>query len=885
MNKLLLFDGHSILSRAFYGLPNLTNSKGIHTNAVYGFLNIMFKILDEEKATHLAVAFDLPKKTFRHIKYEDYKGTRKSMPDELIEQVPLMQEVLKSMNVPIYTKEGFEADDILGTLAKTLANDNLEVSIVSGDRDLLQLSDTHIKIRIPKTSKGQTIIKDYYPNNVVEEYGVSPLEFIDVKALMGDSSDNIPGVPSIGEKTATNIIKEYKSIENAYANVESLTPKRAANALKEHYDKAVFSKFLATIKIDVPLDIKIDDMLINNMENGKSFELINSLEFKSLIKRFDLSNINMNESLDYEYEYIDDFYKAKSILEEIKKDTIIALQAIYKYENIENTSLKKESIDLISLTFNDSKVYLIRLLEKDSIKFLNELLSLNLSLYTLDLKSLLKHIGTEYKDFYNDLSLMAYLINPLKDSYEIEDLARDFFNLNLVSKSDLLSKKDLITEIENNNENAIKYACNLSFVIYKIFSKIEDKLRELGLEDLYNNIELPLTFSLAKMELVGIGIDKKALGEYANKLESGIKDLEKKIYELSGTEFNINSPKQLGEILFEKLGLQGGKKTKTGYSTAADILEKLAVENEVVNYILEYRQLTKLHSTYAIGLANYIADDNRIHGKFNQTIAATGRISSTEPNLQNIPIRTELGSKLRDIFVAKENYSFIDADYSQIELRVLADMSGDIKLIDSYKQGKDIHSITASNVFNTPLDEVSDLQRRNAKAVNFGVVYGISGFGLSRDLSISRKDALDYINNYFKTYVDVKKFLDEQVSLAKEKGYVKTIYGRIRPIPEIKSSNFMQRAFGDRVAMNSPIQGSAADIMKLAMISVDRELEKSGLDAKIVLQVHDELLVEASDKDLLAVKDLVENTMKNAVKLKVALEVEANIGKTWLEAK
>lgn len=883
MNKLVLIDGHSILNRAFYGLPLLTNSKGIYTNAVYGFLNIMFKILDEEKANYLAVAFDLKAPTFRHLEYADYKGTRKSMPDELREQVPLIKEVLASMNIEILTKEGFEADDILGTVAKKFASSDLEVSIVSGDRDLLQLADEHIKIRIPKTKSGQTLIQDYYPQNVIEEYGVSPLEFIDVKALMGDTSDNIPGVPSIGEKTATNIIKEYKSIENAYKNVENIKPPRASKALKEHYDMAVFSKFLATIKIDAPLETSLEDMLIKDIENKTSFELINSLEFKSLIKRFDLNNIKSD--LDFSYEYITNKEVAKKLIENIAINNELALAPVYKSEKNPLTNDIKNAISAFSFCINSEKSYIVSLENNENIEVLNLLVNKKINLSTLELKKLVKLLNLGFDEKYFDLGIGAYLINPLKDTYEVEDIARDFLDINMPSKNDILAKKDFATEVKNGNKDILEFLAKSSIVLFNAKNNIFDKLKELSIYELYTNIELPLVFSLAKMEKVGIGIDANSLNQYSKELIENINKIEKEIYQNTGIEFNINSPKQLGEVLFEKMNLPGGKKTKTGYSTAADVLEKLAGEYPLVNQILEYRQLTKLNSTYAQGLSSYIESDGRIHGSFNQTVTATGRISSTEPNLQNIPIRTKLGSKIRDVFVPKEGYSFVDADYSQIELRLLAAMADDEKLIESYKSGKDIHAITASKVFNVPLDEVTQELRRNAKAVNFGLVYGISAFGLSEGLSISRNEAKDYINNYFKTYPKVKEFLDEQVKDAKEKGFVKTLYGRIRPIPEIKSSNFMQRAFGDRIAMNSPIQGSAADIMKLAMIKVDKALESSGYDAKIVLQVHDELLIEVADKDKEAVKTLVEDNMKNAAKLKVELEVDAHIGKTWLQAK
>lgn len=879
MKKLVLIDGHSILNRAFYGLPNLSNSKGIHTNAVFGFLNIMLRILEDEKADYLAVAFDLSAPTFRHLEYSEYKANRRSMPSELREQIPLMKSVLESMNISILSKEGFEADDILGTVSKKFAKNDLKVSIISGDRDLLQLADENIKIRIPKTVKGQTIIKDYYPKDILEEYGVSPLEFIDLKALMGDNSDNIKGVKGIGEKSATKIISQFHSIENAYENFESITPKRIGLLLKEDYESAVFSKFLATIKTDVNLDINLDDMLIDDIYNQNSFEFISKLEFKSLYKYFNIKDIK--ENIEVNYEYIDDFKKAISILKNIKFKEMATVECIYSKTSLYNIF----DILAISICFEKNKVYIFACNEKDNLKILTEICKRDIDLYTLDLKNILKSLNIKQKEKFYDLSLAAYLINPLNDTYDTKDIARDFLDINMISEQELFNKKDIICELKNDNIKAREYFAKKSLILFLSKDNIFKKLDELEMMDLYKNIELPLVYSLAKMEMSGILVDENRLKLYADELKLGIAKLESEIYKESGSEFNINSPKQLGEILFVKMGLKGGKKTKTGYSTSADILEKLAPEYSIVKLILEYRQLSKLYSTYASGLSNYIAKDGRIHGSFNQKVTATGRISSTDPNLQNIPIRTQLGSKIRDIFISKDGYSFVDADYSQIELRVLASMANDEKLIESYKQGKDIHSITASNVFGVELASVTPELRRNAKAVNFGVVYGISAFGLSEDLSISRNEAKEYINNYFKTYPSIKAFLDNQVKIAKDKGYVKTLYGRIRPIPEIKSSNFMQRAFGDRIAMNSPIQGTAADIIKLAMISLDEELEKSGYDAKIVLQVHDELLVEALDEHAEEVKNIVEKCMKNVVALKAPLEVEAKVGKTWLKAK
>ena len=880
MKKLVLIDGHSILNRAFYGVPELSNSQGLHTNAVYGFLNIMFKILDEEAADYIAVAFDLSAPTFRHKAYAEYKGTRKSMPDELREQVPLIKDVLSSMNIPILTKEGYEADDIIGTIAKRYQSDEVFVSVISGDRDLLQLSDKHIKIRIPKTSKGVTTVHDYLPEDVMNEYGVTPKEFIDVKALMGDTSDNVPGVPSIGEKTATKIIQEYHSIENAIEHVDELKPPRASKALSEHVEDAKFSKMLVTIVTDAPIEADISDMEVGNLYTKESLEWINKLEFKSFLKRYE--NVEIEASIELVTSVIDKQEAWESLYTELKDSKEFGISIC-----LEETAIKSyhvNSLYAISITL-ENKSYIIKDMENIS-DILEEIIRLDARKYILSLKPLIKLVKDmkAAKNFY-DISVAAYLINPLKDSYFVEDIARDYMESACSSKSEMIGKAKLNEVLRFNDEKAINYFATESYVALHAKENILAKLKDLELTELYENVEMPLIYSLAKMENTGVRVDEERLKKYADTLLEKIAKLEESITKKAGESFNINSPKQLGEILFEKLKLSGGKKTKTGYSTAADVLEKLAPEHEIIRDILEYRQLTKLNSTYATGLAGYIREDGRIHGTFNQTITATGRISSTDPNLQNIPVRTEMGSKIRDIFVPKEGYIFVDADYSQIELRVLASLSGDEKLIESYHSAADIHAATASQVFHVPLEEVTPELRRNAKAVNFGVVYGISAFGLSEDLSISRKEALDYINNYFKIYGGVKTFLDKQVADAKEKGYVKTMFGRIRPIPEIKSSNFMTRSFGDRVAMNSPIQGSAADIMKISMLKVDEALEKSGFDARIVLQIHDELLVEVKEEEAAKVSELVEKAMKEAVSLKVPLEVDAHIGKTWLEAK
>lgn len=882
MGKLVLIDGHSILNRAFYGVPELTNSEGLHTNAVYGFLNIMFKILEEEKADHLAVAFDLKEPTFRHKMYADYKGTRKPMPEELREQVPLMKEVLTAMGVPILTMAGYEADDILGTVAKRCQAEGEEISVVSGDRDLLQLADAHIKIRIPKTSRGTTEIHDYYPEDVKREYQVTPIEFIDVKALMGDTSDNIPGVPSIGEKTATNLIVAYGSIENAYAHLEEVKPPRAKKALEEHFDMAVMSKKLAEICITCPIAFDYEDAKLENLYTPEAYQYMKRLEFKSILARFDVQEMGGN-SVEEHFWSIEDLSGAEQIFEKALTAKQVGCQLILSESGVAGFAIctGEEEIYTIPAAGFLTGNYLCDHVET---LIVNRDPSLE-PVAVLDLKSQLPYLNLDYGSAVVDMGVAGYLLNPLKDTYEYDDLARDYLGMTVPSRADLLGKKTLAAALGEELPEAVTCACYMAYVAYKASGVLKERLEKEGMLKLYREMEMPLIYSLYHMEQAGVRVDKEQLKQYGEQLEGKIATLEQEVYELAGERFNINSPKQLGEILFERMQLPHGKKTKTGYSTAADVLEKLAPDYPVVQKILEYRQLTKLNSTYAQGLAGFIREDGRIHGKFNQTITATGRISSTEPNLQNIPVRMELGRAIRKVFVPEDGYVFVDADYSQIELRILAHMSGDERLINAYRDAQDIHAITASEVFHTPLAEVTPLQRRNAKAVNFGIVYGISAFGLSEDLSISRKEALEYINKYFETYPGVKTFLDDQVKIGKEQGYVTTMYGRKRPIPELKSGNFMQRSFGERVAMNSPIQGTAADIMKLAMIAVDRELREKHLRSRIVLQVHDELLVEAHQEEVEQVVQILTDKMKHAADLKVSLEVEAHEGNNWLDAK
>lgn len=900
-DKILLIDGHSIMSRAFYGIPELTNSQGLHTNAVYGFLNILLKVLDQEQADHLAVAFDVHEPTFRHKMFDAYKGTRKPMPPELHEQIPLMQEVLRSMHIPLLMKGGYEADDLLGTIAKRCQKEGVEVTIVSGDRDLLQLADEKIKICLPKTAKGVTTVYNYYPDDVMKEWGVTPLEFIDLKALMGDTSDNIPGVPGLGPKSAEWIITKYHTIEAAHeaalaGDPEFKVPRKpkAAQMLIDEWESAALSKTLATICIDAPIDFDYDDARVENMFNADSFEFVKRLELKSLLKRFDVSSLDLaaEQKLDLAgLKEVDDLYMARIAF----RDAASEGQAGFAIAG-EDLYFALDGDRSYHFHGFDWQTELQALAEKEGVR-----------LYTINLKQALYHCAFAPESHVYDLALAAYVINPLKDSYSYEDLARDFMGLTLPSEKEL--RDDLkdrphcpnpFTDDEANAGDGTQVAgfntdadgscadpvaCTMAaysaIVALRSAKKIFAKLEELEERTLYEEIEMPLVYTLYDMQRAGILVDKQALVDYGVELRAGIEALQARIYAEAGEEFNINSPKQLGEILFGKLGMKGGKKTKSGYSTAADVLEKLAEDHEIVADILNYRTLTKLNSTYAEGLLNFIQADGRIHGEFNQMVTATGRISSTNPNLQNIPVRTELGRRFRTVFVPKQGCVFIDADYSQVELRILASLSGDAKLIAAYKDASDIHAVTASQVFHVPLEEVTPELRRNAKAVNFGIVYGISAFGLSEGLSISRSEAKEYIERYFAAYPDVKKYLDGEVAFAHEHGYVKTIFGRRRPVPDINASNFMRRSFSERVAMNSPIQGSAADIMKKAMNEVNRALRAGGYASRIVLQVHDELLIEAPVAEQDAVKSLLIDKMQHAVDLAVELVADANVGMNW----
>ena len=883
MGKILLIDGHSILNRTFYGIPDLTDPRGRHTNAVYGFLGILFKLLDDIKPEMAGVAFDMHGKTFRHDKYEAYKGNRKPAVPEFSEQVPLMKEVLKAMNIACIEKQGFEADDIIGTLSKKANENGIEAVIVSGDRDLLQLVSDRTTMYIPKTKSGSTTVEVYDPAKMIETYQVTPEQFIDVKALMGDSSDNIPGVPKIGEKTAISLIKQFGSIDGIYENIDDVKPERIKNTLVENRDLCNDCRFLVTIEREVPLEIGPEDLAIQDIFNDKAYALYSELGFKKYLERFDASERPKGP----EGIVLSGLEDLKKALKKVSGGRIgISLKECDASPEDGQMSLFDE-VNSIILSFTDeSGCYVFESRGEDREKTLSLLESRLESadeICVLNVKSVIPYVGENCRDRMRDCVIGAYLLNPLKSDPAPEDIASEYIGINAIPEKELIKKAG--KDPNKLKECFFEMAQMRSYTAYYSWPAIEEKLKEEDEEKVFYDIEMPVSFILYEMEKEGINVDKNALGKYGEDLKAHIDELAEDIYGEAGEEFNINSPKQLGHILFEKLGLPGGKKNKSGYSTAADILEKLRYDHSIVDRILEYRQYTKLYSTYVEGMGAFIKEDGKIHTRFNQTVTATGRLSSSDPNLQNIPTRVEIGRQIRKCFIPAPGNVFVDSDYSQIELRILAHMSDDPMLIEDYNKGRDIHQATASKVFKVPYDEVTPDLRRNAKAVNFGIVYGISSFGLGQDLSISTAEAKMYIDEYFLTYPGVKKFIDGLVSSAKEKEYAVTMYGRRRPVPELKDSNFMRRSFGERIAMNSPIQGSAADIMKIAMIRVYGALKKEVPEARVILQIHDELLIECPEDKKSEVMDIVVREMEGAADLKVKLAAECHWGDNWYEVK
>ena len=901
MGKFVVIDGNSILNRAFYGIGVMNNkmlqtSDGVFTNAVYGFLAIMFKLIEDEKPEYIAVAFDIKAPTKRHEMFKDYKGTRTGMPDELASQMPLIKDVLNSMNIAIVEKAGYEADDILGTLSRVGESNNQDVILLTGDRDAFQLATNNTIIRIPRTKQGHTETENFDRNQILKSYGIEPIQMIEVKGLMGDSSDNIPGVPGIGEKTALSLIKEYGSIDNLYLKLEEGTA-TVKGKLKENLENnkelAILSRELGRINTDSPIDKDIRNYIVKPWDNTKVLEIFKKLRFNKYIERFNLDKINKAKDIKDLFEVINNSLIDFSIL----KEKIISNKKMYYYfekEDLENNKLIiKKRIKNIYICI-ENRVYKIDFEKnKEDIKELIE----NSEILKIGYEQkndyiILKELGFYPTNFMFDIKIAGYLLNSVSNNYSLEELSNLYLNLDI---TDYFSRKDnevkeqasLFEEIKEESDiNSFKYEV-YCFVIGQLEKILVKKLKEINSYNLFIEIEMPTSEVLAEMQYTGVFLDENEIIKYGNKLKDNMEELKIDIFKLVGEEFNVNSTKQLGEILFEKLGLPITKKTKNGYATDVETLEKIRESHPIIDKILEYRKISKLNSTYVEGLLPFINEKTgRVHTFFHQTATATGRLSSTDPNLQNIPTRTELGKKIRKFFkVDSKDKVFIDADYSQIELRVLADLSKDKIMVDAFNKNADIHAITASQVFDVPLENVSKQLRSRAKAVNFGIVYGISEFGLAEQIDIKRYDAKKYIDQYLEKYYGIKKYMNDIVEIAKEKGFVETIYNRRRYIPELNSNNFMIKKFGERAAMNTPIQGTAADIMKIAMIKVYKELKDRGLKSKIVLQIHDELLIETLINEKEEVKDILKTCMESAVKLSVPLLVDIEEGNSWFQTK
>lgn len=864
MEKLLILDSNSLMNRAFYALPPLTTSEGISTSAIYGFMNMLLKMKEEIKPDYIVAAFDRKAPTFRHKEYSDYKAGRKKMPAELAMQFPIIKDILKNLAIEIYEIDGFEADDIIGTVANLCEKEGIEVYVVTGDKDALQLVSENINVII--TKKGVTETEEYNKQAFIHEYKITPKQFIDVKGLMGDKSDNIPGVPGIGEKTAFKLIQTYGSIEEVLNNVENVNGKRLKENLEEYREQALFSKKLATIITEVPIDINLEDIKSNENFNKEALkEQLMKLEMKKLL--YKIIGEDEKKEISINKETINTLEALKKTLEEIKDE------AFFTYTVLDSSVFSKIRIDKIFLgQENQSKEICIdEIIEENKEETLKIIKSFmeneNIKKVIHDSKALITILSKEnieLKGLEFDTAIATYLLDSSKGKYELNSLISRY----------------LLEDVEEDN------FFNLSFYIKPLYLKLKELISKDNMDELYYTIELPLVYVLSAMEKEGFNIDKLMLDELQNKFTTEIDKTQKEIYNLAEEEFNISSPKQLGKILFEKLDLPVIKKTKTGYSTNAEVLEQLKDKHPIIEKVIYYRQITKLNSTYVEGLKNVIDSDGAIHSSFNQTVTTTGRLSSTEPNLQNIPIKYEMGREIRKVFIPKEKGDIIlSCDYSQIELRVLAHMANDENMINAFKHHSDIHRKTASEVFNTPFEEVTPVMRSRAKAVNFGIIYGMSDFSLAQDLKISKKEAAEYMAIYFDRYPNIKSYLNETVEKAKEDGYVLTILNRRRFIPEIKSSNKIVKALGDRLAMNAPIQGSAADIIKIAMVKVYNRLNKEKLKSKLILQVHDELILNVKENEEEKVRALVKEEMENAVKLKVPMEVDINEGSTWYEAK
>ncbi len=889
MEKLVLIDGNSIINRAFYGVMNnrlLMTEDGTYTNAIYGFLAILFKITEDINPEYLVVAFDLKAPTFRHKMYEGYKANRKGMPNELAMQMPILKDILRAMNIKVIEKEGYEADDILGTLAKWGQKENLDVTILTGDRDSFQLVDKNIRVRIPHTSQGKTETDEYTVEKIIEKYGLPPKSLIEVKGLAGDSSDNIPGIPGVGEKTAINLVKQYKNIEEIYKNINDFKGK-LKEKIEQNEELALLSRKLGTINIDSPIEKNLSEMKLEEWNKEEVYKIFKKLQFNKFIERFNLRN-EAKEETELEIQYdknitLEKIEKIKNEIETKKKmfyyivtqeeqgQGIInkKIVGVAIYSEAENKSYIMGDIQELKNIFEDTSILKIGYKQKQD--------------YIL-----LKELGINPENLMFDAEIAGYLLNSNINKYSIEYLTNEYLGKDI---SEYLDKKSTnqneqlnIFDIQPEENDITPYI--YSYFINKLYYVLTEKMKETETLQLFEEIEMPLIEVLADMQYTGIYADKEELLEFGNDLKERLEQLSKEIYELAGEEFNINSPKQLGEILFEKLKLPLGKKNKTGYSTNVEILEKLKKTHPIINKLLEYRQIGKLNSTYVEGLLPYInKKDNKIHSYFHQTVTATGRISSTEPNLQNIPTRFELGKNLRKVFKPTENNIFIDADYSQIELRVLAHISNDENMIQAFNNDEDIHKQVASKVFDVPMEEVTDEERMRAKAVNFGIVYGISDYGLGEQIGITRKEAKEYIEQYLQKYRGIKQFMDNIVDTAKEQTYVETLFHRRRYVPELQSNNYMIRQFGSRVAMNTPIQGTAADIMKKAMLEIYNELKRLKMKSKLILQVHDEVLIETNEDEKEQVKEILKNKMEKVISLKVPLKIDIEEGKTLYDAK
>lgn len=882
--RLLIIDGSSLFFRAFYALPLLKTKKGLYTNAIYGFVMMLENAIEKIDPSNVVVCFDMKGKTFRNDIYGDYKGTRQKTPSELEQQFPLVRDILKMMNIKVLESPVYEADDIAGTLSKKASEEGYETYLLTGDKDYYQLVDENTKVLL--TRKGIKEMDVISVESIKEDFGITPEQFIDLKGLMGDNSDNIPGVPGVGEKTGLKLIHQFETMENLYEHVDEVSGKKLKEKLNDNKAQAFMSKKLGTIVRNVPIDEEIEDFKKQEYDFENLSNMYREFEFNSLLDRLPSEYHKEEIAMSSEENFVWDDLEIDEIIKNIKSKKSFSFKIITDgkiYENVEPLYLvlkaKDENPNFIKLNNSEDLLKFREIFEAEEIEILGH--SLKEDLITL------LHLGIDFKNIAHDSIIAEYLLNSTQSDYDINNLTNAYFSRGYKDEEELLGKGKKKKGFKDLSEEELKtYFAFYLNAIYKLREVQINKIIEQEMTELYYEVELPLVEVLSSMELIGINTKESVLDEIGLSLNDKIKDLEEKIYAESGEEFNINSPKKLGEILFEKMGFPVIKKTKTGYSTAADVLEKLKGHGEIVDYVLEYRKLTKLKSTYVDGLKELInKDTGRIHSHFNQTVTSTGRISSTEPNLQNIPIRTEEGRLIRKSLLASEDHLLVDADYSQIELRVLANLSKDKNMIDAFLDDDDIHARTASEVFKVPLDEVTPLLRSQAKAVNFGIVYGISDYGLSQNLNIPRKEAGTYIDNYLEHYSGIKDYMDEEIKKGKEIGYVKTILNRRRYIPELNAKNFNIRSFGERVALNTPIQGSAADIIKIAMVKVYKSLKENNLKSKLILQIHDELIVDADKNEVKEVEKLMKDLMENAVKMDIPLKIDMQVGSSLYETK